>query len=871
MMTYRPARYPAAHRVAVAVWCLLAILGCNRPQPVQAADGSLWTVDLNKDATATLRYDGTRVMSFKYIAWGANWKFATVKAAMTKPQNEIYPFSGECGPLNASWKGSLFWKDTSLAYDWTFVCNNAVDGAIGGALAYDLHIDPAVFNAEKVENPTISDDQKGWTWTPVPGQTLAVSFENLPGKVAFEKGKPNNIRAWIIPGKQEPGTRAVKMTITLPAGATFNGAMASRYAEFDPKKWVPDTLDWNTSPVDLSYLNDAPAGKHGFVKAVGDHFEFADGTPIKFWGCNVAAYALFDATNAAIDQQAKRIAAMGYNLVRIHHHDSASWSPSVFVKDAPDTQHLDAKQLDRLDYWVSALEAQGVYVWLDLHVGRPFLAGDDIPGFNELMTYPKGSGRMGKGFNYISDRITQLMKDFAKQYLERTNPYTKSTYLNDPGVMGLLITNENDITDHFGNNFLPDKPAPTQRPVYEAIRNKIIAERGLNKSDASKNWLPGQAKIVLNEVQYDWSKDFVDYLHGLGVKVPIATTNTWGSDPLFSLPALTAGDMIDVHSYGMAESLGGNPRTDTSLTTWMAAAQVLGKPSTATEWNTPFPSKDRFTVPIYLAAQASLQGWDAPMLFTYQQAPLVPQTKLSEWTTSNDPAVTAAMPAAALMYRRGDVTPAKTTAVLGLSVEDLMYKSVSPASSRAIRTLAEQHKLTIAMPVAPLMPWLTPSTIPDGALVIKDPAQDTLPEGAKTIDSDTGELSRDWKAGTFTINTPRTQAATGWIGGKDVALADVTMKIATSKATVIVSSLDNQPIATSKKMLLTVVAQVGGSGKQGAPIFSEPVTGTLTFKLPLAGAVELTPKGAEGAALKLDGGTLELPAAPKTHWFLLSR
>jgi hypothetical protein len=56
--------------------------------------------------------------------------------------------------------------------------------------------------------------------------------------------------------------------------------------------------------------------------------------------------------------------------------------------------------------------------------------------------------------------------------------------------------------------------------------------------------------------------------------------------------------------------------------------------------------------------------------------------------------------------------------------------------------------------------------------------------------SDTGELRRNWEQGTNVIDTPRTQAAMGWIGGKTIGLeVDVT----TRNATVAVQSLDTIP------------------------------------------------------------------------------
>jgi hypothetical protein len=41
------------------------------------------------------------------------------------------------------------------------------------------------------------------------------------------------------------------------------------------------------SPVDVSFLLGAPAGKHGFVKVQGGHLVTGDGQRIRFWGVNI--------------------------------------------------------------------------------------------------------------------------------------------------------------------------------------------------------------------------------------------------------------------------------------------------------------------------------------------------------------------------------------------------------------------------------------------------------------------------------------------------------------------------------------------------------------------------------------------------------
>src|SRR5277367_4138039 len=45
------------------------------------------------------------------------------------------------------------------------------------------------------------------------------------------------------------------------------------------------------SPVDVSFLLDAPAGKHGFVRAQGAHLVAGDGKRIRFWGVNVTDWS----------------------------------------------------------------------------------------------------------------------------------------------------------------------------------------------------------------------------------------------------------------------------------------------------------------------------------------------------------------------------------------------------------------------------------------------------------------------------------------------------------------------------------------------------------------------------------------------------
>jgi hypothetical protein len=243
-----------------------------------------------------------------------------------------------------------------------------------------------------------------------------------------------------------------------------------------------------------------------------------------------------------------------------------------------------------------------------------------------------------------------------------------------------------------------------------------------------------------------------------------------------------------------------------------------------------FPVPDRHAVPLYLAAAASLQGWDAMMQYAYSQQPLANRGSPSNWHAFNDPALLATLPAAALLYRRGHVQEARTTYVFAPGRDQLFNRAISPANSVALRTAAEKGRLAIAMPRTPELPWLEESPLPAGAKVIGDPAQSLVEPGATAAVSDTGELRRDWEHGVYSIDTPRSQAAMGWIGGKRIGLADVEIAAQTRNATVAVQSLDERPIAAARSILISLGARSVPKPGNQVPFHSEPVTGQLSIR-----------------------------------------
>jgi hypothetical protein len=144
----------------------------------------------------------------------------------------------------------------------------------------------------------------------------------------------------------------------------------------------------------------------------------------------------------------------------------------------------------------------------------------------------------------------------------------------------------------------------------------------------------------------------------------------------------------------------------------------------------------------------------------------------------------------------------------------------------------EKGKLQIAMPQTPELPWLQQSVIPNDAQVFRDPNQSLLDANAVESTTDTGELKRNWQKGIYTINTPRTQAATGWIGGESISLADIQVQVQTPNASVVVQSLGDTAIDQSQDLLISLGTRAIPRDGKKTPFYVEPLAGTLSIRAP---------------------------------------
>ncbi len=266
-------------------------------------------------------------------------------------------------------------------------------------------------------------------------------------------------------------------------------------ARTEPSGWFPFVLPWDdatSSIIDVSSLNPVPAGADGFIQARDGHFWDGKGQRIRFLGVNLTFGGCFPARDEAT-RLAGRLRKFGINGVRLHQMDYYPAPRGLFDPRFRDTQHLDPEQLDRLDHLVYQLKQHGIYVNLNLHVSRNFTAAD---GF-------EGAGRSGKVVGCFLPRMIALQKDYARALLDRTNPYTKTRWAEEPAIAFLEINNENSLIGSAFNGRLESLPRSDREELTRQwnswLKRKYTSTEGLRQA-----WKADEGERGANLLKATW-------------------------------------------------------------------------------------------------------------------------------------------------------------------------------------------------------------------------------------------------------------------------------------------------------------------------------------------------------------------------------
>ena len=657
--------------------------------------------------------------------------------------------------------------------------------------------------------------------TPPGRDTIRFSFP-CPTFVNIQDNRKwmQSVELRISPNAGSPGFKkdVVKLFSFVVSTSSKDGVAASVAQPVvieEGEEWI--ALDYKKdieagSALDFSNqgLHDAPAGKYGWVTNVNGHFAFEQ-TPEKrqrFYGVNLGFTANFP-DHAFADQLATRLARLGYNAVRIHHIDHP-FKEGV-NKETPDLVALNAERMDRLDYFVSKLYEKGIYVTTDLYTIRlvPWTAigiqrGDFVPM------------NVFKNLVLVHEPAFENWKAFAKNLLTHVNPYTKRAYKDDPGMPFISLVNEGALTMCWWQ-------IRNEEPMKKAWASWLAKRRAAEPGFAAGMDDPTKVDIwtaVGRQFMADIERDFVTRAKAflrdeLGVKAMVSNQNCGGQDPALAFVREDLYDYVDDHFYVDHPSFvkyewslpsfcaNNNPVNSSWFPPGAIYSRMPTKPFTITEWNFAGPGMYRSVGGIMTGALGALQDWDGLWRFAYSESldgMMDGKGVPNYFDVASDPLGQAGDRASVCLFLRGDLDPLKDGLALNIT-KDL----VAPADGKNVGPSVPWGRDAV---------WLTRlATTVKGAYPGYTSYDLKDVRAAKTAPVELAAnpaITLDHEKGTFRIVTPKTSG--GFAPSGVLKAGDVSFNAGKTPTTVWASSLDGQPIKSSRRILVSHLTDVQANG-----------------------------------------------------------
>ncbi|WP_201767043.1 hypothetical protein, partial [Novipirellula maiorica] len=201
----------------------------------------------------------------------------------------------------------------------------------------------------------------------------------------------------------------------------------------DPGTWAFEPARDAFSPdslLDLSSMNDKPAGAKGRVARSSDGASFVDGSgkPLRFWAVNTSVQYRDDI--AAVREHARWLAKRGVNMVRHHGHLAPRHGEKL-----GDANTEDIEAAWRL---IAAMKEQGIYVTLS-----PYWAVSVKP--DPAWGLKDAEGENLTGLLFFDAKLQAAYKQWLKQLLLPPNPHTGIPLAQDPALAIFQIQNEDSL------------------------------------------------------------------------------------------------------------------------------------------------------------------------------------------------------------------------------------------------------------------------------------------------------------------------------------------------------------------------------------------------------------------------------------------
>lgn len=617
--------------------------------------------------------------------------------------------------------------------------------------------------------------------------------------------------------------------------------------------------------LDFSALSDTgPAGKFGWA-SVGNNgglrFEQSDRCPRFF--CASFQFSPSNGGFPSKDDCPRLVAQLkrtGYNAVRFQCVEANLMSGRDGDFDySPD-------QFDRFHFFLARLKEAGIYVVSDF-------AYNDNAAYGAVRPHRWVKKYAFRRDLFVSEDARVHWKRLVTSIFGIVNPYTGIAPIHDPALLCVVLSNEGGIIELMfreGGGWNATVPRVYQEPFRDWLIKRYGATAVWRKAWGSEAKpgesleadiaLPSKIRgssprqidfmrfvVDLEQSTYDW---MIAHIRGIGYKGLVTSYNNWSW--VHSDITRTHVQVVDMHSYhahptGFVEA-GSTVPGDSSLpkaaeyVRSLASSRQWGKPFFVTEYGHAFWNGFRREACALVPAYAALQQWDLITQFSENSVQLSyggrQPSRLSAifpFTISTDPIRRSGERLAALLYARGDVAPAKRRIEFRIRSEDELRRNggwsqlnetasrMSLVSGTGIRIddseagagrtvmresddfLVDKTKLGYQV----FSGFGSAFRKKTSAAGLMDEKRWAAFDGFR-YGSDTGELELDASSGRFTINTPKTVVLLG--SGSDARIGPLGIGRLSAPALIAVSSMDDQPLVASRRMLVFVLTDAINSG-----------------------------------------------------------
>ncbi|MGI4790798.1 MAG: carbohydrate binding domain-containing protein, partial [Janthinobacterium lividum] len=350
----------------------------------------------------------------------------------------------------------------------------------------------------------------------------------------------------------------------------------------------------------------------------------------------------------------------------------------------------------------------------------------------------------------------------------------------------------------------------------------FLADTERGYADEMRGYLKDTLKVHANIIcsQISWGG-----LTGLNreANMDFADNHAYWQHPSFPHKQWDPNDWNIPNTPMVADLADGKPGTLRDL----AEYRVAGKPYTISEYNHPAPNDYRAETLPELATFAAFQDWDAIYLFDYgAYGTGASNDKINNYFgIGSDPAKAAFLPAAAMIFRAGELPKATSKHIFTLQSEQIVSKGTAAAV---------WHQTGVPLSYLEAIALPRPGPNPDGLMIADGRKREVL------------AVSKTPAGALYTADSPTAQSVVGYVGGQTVTLGTSTLvfpAFGNNFASVTLTAMDQKPTAQSQKLLLTLVGKVENQemgwnanrtsvGNQWGhgPTIAEGIPATVTLK-----------------------------------------